>query len=278
MVSFPTFDEAIEQGPAIDKLAATAAKSYREKWLTSILKDKSQLPDLNDDLMAFVVREIDEDNGKYIVVSYMGKDIWRELVLYEYYEQFINLGKKFKEKYGDKMIDFVPDVGDYYIYGDHYESIGLVKNFRKEIKNHFDYTISNLEKEINLLKDANNELSEMNIEMQKFFDKLAIPIIKRTVRNVEKQLRRFPIEANQFGDDSKLNFFEEVCVMLKEGSIDDYGLVEDTIESCCLDAYNELKDNENFIVHHQTNSDHQYLPEIIKDDFFTMPLTMKIEK
>lgn len=134
VVSFPTYDEAIEQGPAIDKLTATAAKSYREKWLTSKLKDISQLPDLNDDLMAFVVREIDEDNEKYIVVSYMGKDIWRELVGYEYYDQFINLGKKFKKKYGDKMIDFVPDVGDYYIYGDKFKSIGLVKDFRENLR------------------------------------------------------------------------------------------------------------------------------------------------
>jgi hypothetical protein len=128
------------------------------------------------------------------------------------------------------------------------------------MQQHFDYIKSNLEFEISELKDENRE-------MQKFFTTLAVPIIKKVNRNIEKQLRRFPREACQFWDDSKLNFFEEVCVMRQEGSMDDYLIVEDTIESCCESVYSELNNQENFIINHQTNSLHQYFPEFIKDEF-----------
>jgi hypothetical protein len=82
------------------------------------------------------------------------------------------------------------------------------------------------ETEFEYLKDENNAMRE-------FFDKLAIPVIRKTVRKVATQLRRFPLTACQFGDDSNLNFFEEVCVMMQESSMDDYIFVEDTIERCC---------------------------------------------
>lgn len=104
---------------------------------------------------------------------------------------------------------------------------------------------SEMDIELDCLKDE-------KIEMCGFFDKLAIPIIKKAVRNVEKQLRGFPREACQFGDDSKLNFFEEGCVMIQEGSMDDYMLVEDTIERCCESSYDALNNQEKFIINHQT--------------------------
>ena len=129
------------------------------------------------------------------------------------------------------------------------------------MQQHFDYIKSNLEFEISELKDENRE-------MQKFFTTLAVPIIKKVNRNIEKQLRGFPREACQFGDDSKLNFFEEVCVMLQEVSMDDYMFVENTIESCCESAYDELSNQEKFILNHQTSSPEIDGAEIVKDEFF----------
>lgn len=114
---------------------------------------------------------------------------------------------------------------------------------------------------MNHLEDDNSEMESklecLNYEiteMREFFDKLAIPIIKRAVRKVEKQLRGFPREASQFGDDYKLNFFEEVCVMLQEDSIDDYPFVRSTIESCCEGVYDDLSYDDKFILNHQTYS------------------------
>lgn len=128
-------------------------------------------------------------------------------------------------------------------------------------QNDFDEVKSRIETELECLTDE-------NIAMREFFDELAVPIIKKAVRNVEKQLRAFPREACQFGDDSKLNFFEEVCVMLDEVSMDDYMFVENTIEGCCESAYDDLSNQEKFIVNHQTISPERDGYEIVKDEFF----------
>lgn len=124
----------------------------------------------------------------------------------------------------------------------------------------FDEVKSRIETELECLTDE-------NLSMREFFDELAIPIVKKAVRNVEKQLRGFPRGACQFGDDSKLNFFEEVCVMLQESSMDDYMLVEDTIEGCCESAFDDLSNEEKFILNHQTITPEKDGAEIIKDEF-----------
>ena len=126
----------------------------------------------------------------------------------------------------------------------------------------FDENKSELKSELDLLRDENQLMLE-------FFDKLAIPIIKRAVNDVEKQLRRFPRAARQFGDDSNLNSFEEICVMMQEGSMDYYMMVEDTIERCCESAYDDLNPDDKFIINHQSISLEQNAPEIIKDEFLT---------
>ncbi len=127
-----------------------------------------------------------------------------------------------------------------------------------------------------------NELSELRIEyekridsllaeneeMKEFFDKLSVPIIKRSVKNIERQLRQFPQEARQFGDDSNLNFFEEVCVMLQEGSMDDYRFVRTTILQCCTDAYDLLTNADRFIINHQSYVDEMGSVEIIETAFY----------
>jgi hypothetical protein len=131
----------------------------------------------------------------------------------------------------------------------------------------FDEGKSELEYELDYLKKELNCLDDENMEMREFFDKLAKPIIKRAVRKVEKQLRRFPAEARQFGDDSKLNSFEEICVMLQEGSMNDYMFVEDTVDECSENAYDDLLQDEKFILNHQTISPEEDGPQIIRNAF-----------
>ncbi len=102
----------------------------------------------------------------------------------------------------------------------------------------------------NVFKNTIQELKDEIDEMHEFFKSMRDPIIWKAVKNVEKTLRRFPEEARQFGDDSKLNFFEEVCVMEREGSMVYYQMVYETIEMCCQDAFEELTDDEQFILLH----------------------------
>lgn len=135
----------------------------------------------------------------------------------------------------------------------------------------FDESKSELKSELELLRDENQLMRE-------FFDQLAIPIIKRAVNDVEKQLRRFPRAARQFGDDSNLNSFEEICVMMQESSMDYYMLVEDTVERCCESAYDDLNSDEKFIINHQSTSLEQNGTEIIKDEFLSYATNYESKK
>jgi len=134
LILFPTIAETLEKGSDEDKLVAKATKTFREKWIASLLKDIKQLPNLHYDFMAFVLREIEEDGEKYIVITEQNKLIWKEILVYEYYDRFIEIGNLLKQKYGDRMIDLVPDVDGYKLYGDRLHSLDLIKNFRKGLR------------------------------------------------------------------------------------------------------------------------------------------------
>jgi hypothetical protein len=134
LIQFPTIEETLEKGSEEDKLVAAAMKLMREKWLASLLKNVSQLPDLHFDFMAFVLREIEENGENYIVITHQGRIIWKEIRAYEYFERFIEIGRIFKEKYGERMIDLVPDVDGDYLYGDGAVSTFLVEKFRRELR------------------------------------------------------------------------------------------------------------------------------------------------
>lgn len=134
LILFPTIEETLKKGPEEDKLVARAMKLTSEKWRASLLKNVNQLPDLNFNFMAFVLREIEENGENYIVITHQNRIIWKEIRAYEYFERFIEIGRIFKEKYGDRMIDLVPDVDGYYLYGDRAVSISLVENFRRELR------------------------------------------------------------------------------------------------------------------------------------------------
>ena len=134
LIMFPMIDEVMEKGSKKDKLAAAKQKKSREKWLASILTNINQLPDLDSDLMTFVLREVKEGGENYIEITYNDEVVWKEIRVYEYYERFIEIGKLFKEKYGKRMIDIVPDVNGVYLYGDDSRAGQLIDDFRKELR------------------------------------------------------------------------------------------------------------------------------------------------
>ena len=134
LIMFPMVDEVLEKGSKRDKLAAAKQKKSREKWLASILTNINQLPDLHSDLMTFVLREVKEGGENYIEITYNDEVVWKEIRVYEYYERFIKIGKLFQEKYGNKMIDIVPDVNGVYLYGDDSRADQIIEDFRKELR------------------------------------------------------------------------------------------------------------------------------------------------
>jgi hypothetical protein len=138
LIVFPTAEEMMEKGTEEDKIIASYNINFRKKWEESKLKDVSQLPDLHDNFIAFVLKEIEEEKENYILITHESKVIWKEIRTYEYYWRFIEIGKILKQKYGDKMIDLVPDVDGYCLYGDKLISLGEVENFRKKLRSHLN--------------------------------------------------------------------------------------------------------------------------------------------
>lgn len=134
LIMLPMIEEVLEKGSDENKLTALAMKTSRDKWLVSLLKNTNQLTDLHDDFMIFVLRELKDDGEDYIVITYNGKVVWKEIRVYEYYYSFIEIGKLFKEKYGNRMVDIVPDVDGIYLYGDNTHSFQLIEEFREELR------------------------------------------------------------------------------------------------------------------------------------------------
>lgn len=134
LVLFPTIEETLEMGSEADKLHALATKSFREKWVASLLDDVNQLPDIGSDNIVFNLREIEEGREGYIEICYKDEVIWREIRAYEYYNRFIEIGKLLKLKYGNKMIDLTPPDYGLYLYGDSISSIGIIEDFRKTLR------------------------------------------------------------------------------------------------------------------------------------------------
>ena len=134
LIQFPTIEETLEKGSDEDKRAAKAVNAFRQKWLSSLVTDINQLPDLNGNLMVFELTDVEENGENYIAIWYGGKMIWKEIRAYEYYERFIELGEMLKGKFGDKMIDFVPNVDARYLYGDRLSSIYQVEQFRNKLQ------------------------------------------------------------------------------------------------------------------------------------------------
>lgn len=104
-------------------------KSNREFDLTK----PDQLPDIIGDHLTFILHEDFENGKKDIVIYQADNEIWRETCGWEYYMRFMEIGKVLKQKYGDRLIDFLPDDKVRYLFGDRLLAIDWVKEFRRQL-------------------------------------------------------------------------------------------------------------------------------------------------
>ncbi|MDR0811634.1 MAG: hypothetical protein LBN23_05120 [Paludibacter sp.] len=134
LLLFPTLEEQMEFGSESEKISANERKQFLEKLWSFELKNISQLPDLQGDLLTFVLTEVEEEDGNFIVITESERFVWKEMLSYEYYDRFIELGELLKQKYGARMIDFVPPVNSFHLYGDKCSASGKIENFRKNLR------------------------------------------------------------------------------------------------------------------------------------------------
>ncbi len=137
LIPFPTFDEVMQYGSEEEKLEVQKQISQGDKIEKSQLKSISQLPEINKDgKIKFHLKEEKAKRKEYLVIYADDKEIWRELMYFEYYDRYIEFAKILKQKYGSRMTDLETDDFVPWMYGDcSLSEIQKVKEFRKSLKN-----------------------------------------------------------------------------------------------------------------------------------------------
>jgi uncharacterized protein (DUF169 family) len=134
IIPYPTIEEVLEFGDEEEKEEARLAIDFHKKIEAAELKSIKQLPEINGDQLIFEITEKNQEEDDYVVISLNGKVIWEEIIAYEYYSRFLELGALFKKKYGSKMIDFIPNVDGYLLWGDKISAPKKIEDFRNSLK------------------------------------------------------------------------------------------------------------------------------------------------
>lgn len=137
-VAWPTDEETLKYGPKKKKEQVRQSNIHmaklKKKWDAAKLKGIKDLPKVTGDSLEFVSRETrDEDNDVVMTVTCGGQLIWKEVVYYEYYQRFMDIGRMLKTKYRARMIDIIPD-GGIDLYGDWLSAPKEVDAFRAKLR------------------------------------------------------------------------------------------------------------------------------------------------
>lgn len=127
---FPSMEETLEYGSEKEIAKARKHKIWLDKVEKSRQIDIAQLPEINNDSIAFSITRVEGE----LTIKANEIELWRELCTYEYYTRFIEIGKLLKQRYGEKMLDLKPLTRDMYLYGDALEAIEIVEEFRNTLR------------------------------------------------------------------------------------------------------------------------------------------------
>jgi len=99
------------------------------------LEYPNELPDIDRWQITIVMREEYIDGMNCYVLSHEGRIIWKESGGgWEFYGRFLEIADILQEKYGENLMDFVPDVNFLSIYGDSISGVFQVHNCRMKIR------------------------------------------------------------------------------------------------------------------------------------------------
>jgi hypothetical protein len=133
IVSFPTFAEDLKYGTDEDKEKVRKRIAFEKRMTNSKLKSIKQLPKIEGDNLIFVNTTEWVNDDLHLKIFCNSELIWKEIVGYEYYTRYIELGKMFKRKYKSRMIDFIPEESQY-LDGDSITAFKKIEDFRGSLK------------------------------------------------------------------------------------------------------------------------------------------------
>lgn len=132
-VSFPTFAEELKYGTDEEKESVKKRIAFEERMTNSELKSIKQLPKIKGDNLIFENASEWVNDDLHLKIFCNNELIWDEIVGYEYYKRYIELGKMFKRKYKSRMIDFIPEKSQY-LEGDSISAYKTIEDFRDSLK------------------------------------------------------------------------------------------------------------------------------------------------
>lgn len=97
------------------------------------LTNPNQLPDITGENLTFILSEDNENGKKDLLILHDNLEIWRESHGWEYHIRFMKIGKILKQKYGDRIIDFIPDNHAVNLFGDLCIAQDWIRTFRKQL-------------------------------------------------------------------------------------------------------------------------------------------------
>lgn len=110
---------------------------YLEDSIRYKIESVDDLPEMEQLEGTIVFQEKQIDDKDFIIFTLNGKEIGREIRTYGYYTRLLELSELFKEKYGNRLRDIVPDVDGYHLLGDSPASTVLLKIMRFRIIDNF---------------------------------------------------------------------------------------------------------------------------------------------
>ncbi|MGB3344537.1 MAG: hypothetical protein WBA61_11535 [Aequorivita sp.] len=134
LVVFPTMAEVLEFGSEEEKKEAREQMEFRDQWEALSLESADQLPEIEGDDLIFNIEERKYKRQEFLFLMHDGKEIWKEPLMYEYYERFIEIGKILQDKYGKRMKDLVPPEYQAWLLGDRSSAPKKIREFRESLK------------------------------------------------------------------------------------------------------------------------------------------------
>ena len=135
-ISWPIIDESLKYGDEEEKAHARKKQQFIDRVMVSRLKSSDQLLDIEADkiVISLCEEKSESTDDSYIVLSWNGKELWREILTYEYYKRYLELGGILREKYGKRLVDFEVEHTTY-LGGDCSFAFDEVRKFRKALSN-----------------------------------------------------------------------------------------------------------------------------------------------
>lgn len=135
VIDLPNYQNPFNRISEADRKAVLREINFQERFRRMSLKEPAQLPEIEGCVLCFTFRSATVKGEDVNIIEHQGLEVWREPLVWEGYERFMEVGRILKLKYGKRMVDLIPDpTAETFLFGDKLQAPALVAEFRKQLK------------------------------------------------------------------------------------------------------------------------------------------------